>query len=247
MAVVLTGSRAGLACVVLALFVPLIISSGGNSGSQASTLVIRAMALGEVTLADWWRVVHRELRSGLAMGVLLGLLGFARVEIGQRLNGAYGPHHLAVAITIAGSVLGVVTFGAYGSAAALAVIVAAYLLSGGFREEVPLSREPGEAIVVMPLEINGAEDIGWARLGAMDLIAEQMRHRHAHRSRQVHPKFSSTAVSSRSGSKKSTGILDAYVSSPTPSSPVEAQDHRASRPSRPHLTHHPRFASSSPS
>ena len=97
--------------VVLAVFIPLIISSGGNSGSQASTLVIRAMALGEVTLADWWRVIHREMRSGLAMGAVLGVLGFARVEIAERMTGAYGPHHLAVAITIGGSVLGVVTWG----------------------------------------------------------------------------------------------------------------------------------------
>src|SRR5262245_2806427 len=86
--------------VVLALFVPLIISSGGNSGSQATTLVIRAMALGEVKLGDWWRVIHREMWSGLAMGVLLGALAFARVELGQRFFESYGPHHLKVAWTI---------------------------------------------------------------------------------------------------------------------------------------------------
>jgi magnesium transporter len=67
--------------VVLAVFIPLIISSGGNSGSQATTLVIRAMALGEVKLGDWWRVVHRELTTGLAMGAILGLIGFARIDL----------------------------------------------------------------------------------------------------------------------------------------------------------------------
>jgi magnesium transporter len=97
--------------VVLAVFIPLIISSGGNSGSQASTLVIRAMALGEVKLGDWWRVIHRELWSGLTMGLMLGALAFSRVEIGQQLFATYGPHHMAVAITIAGSVVGVVTWG----------------------------------------------------------------------------------------------------------------------------------------
>ena len=65
--------------VVLALFVPLIISSGGNSGSQASTLVIRAMALGEVRLRDWWRVFRREVAAGLALGPLLGAIGFLRI------------------------------------------------------------------------------------------------------------------------------------------------------------------------
>jgi magnesium transporter len=97
--------------VVLAIFIPLIISSGGNSGSQASTLVIRAMALGEVRLGDWWRVVRRELASGLAMGAILGGIGFLRVELWQLLFHAYGAHHFLVALTIAGSVIGVVTWG----------------------------------------------------------------------------------------------------------------------------------------
>src|SRR5438128_1728796 len=65
--------------VVLALFVPLIISSGGNSGSQASTLVIRAMALGEVRLRDWWRVIRREISAGLVLGTILGSIGLARI------------------------------------------------------------------------------------------------------------------------------------------------------------------------
>jgi magnesium transporter len=97
--------------VVLAVFIPLIISSGGNSGSQASTLVIRAMALGEIRLVDWWRVIQRELASGLAMGGILGAIGFSRVELWQALFHTYGPHHLLIASTIAGSVVGVVTWG----------------------------------------------------------------------------------------------------------------------------------------
>jgi magnesium transporter len=99
--------------VVLAVFIPLIISSGGNSGSQASTLVIRAMALGEVRLADWWRVVHRELLSGLTMGALLAVIAFTRIELWQILFHTYGAHHLVVAFTIASSVIGVVTWGTF--------------------------------------------------------------------------------------------------------------------------------------
>jgi magnesium transporter len=97
--------------VVLSLFIPLIISSGGNSGSQASTLVIRAMALGEVTLNDWWRVVSRELVQGLSMGGILAFIGFGRVVLWEWALHAYGPHYLKVAFTVAGSVIGVVTFG----------------------------------------------------------------------------------------------------------------------------------------
>ena len=69
--------------MVLALFIPLIISSGGNSGSQASTLIIRAMALGEVTLADWWRVMKKEILSGLLLGGILGAIGFLRIASGR--------------------------------------------------------------------------------------------------------------------------------------------------------------------
>lgn len=97
--------------VVLALFVPLIISSGGNSGSQASTLVIRAMALGEVTLADWWRVIRRELASGLALGGLLAGIGMIRILTWQGLFGAYGEHYPLIALTVSLSLIGVVTFG----------------------------------------------------------------------------------------------------------------------------------------
>jgi magnesium transporter len=98
--------------VVLALFVPLIISSGGNSGSQASTLVIRAMALEEVRLRDLWRVARRELGAGLALGTILGALGFLRIIVWQLLMpNTYGDHALLLAITVFGSLLGVVTFG----------------------------------------------------------------------------------------------------------------------------------------
>src|SRR5207245_244197 len=97
--------------VVLALFVPLIISSGGNSGSQATSLVIRAMALGEVRLRDWFRVVRRELASGLALGSILGAIGFLRIEIWQHFLNTYGEHHLLVALTVASALIGVVTFG----------------------------------------------------------------------------------------------------------------------------------------
>jgi len=101
---------------VLALFVPLIVSSGGNSGSQASTLVIRAMALGEVRLRDWWGVVRREVATGLVLGSLLGAIGFARILIWQSVASAYGkdpygPHHFLVGLTVALSIVGVVTWG----------------------------------------------------------------------------------------------------------------------------------------
>lgn len=97
--------------VVLALFVPLIISSGGNSGSQASTLVIRAMALGEVRLRDWWRVVRREVVVGLALGAMLGVIGFARIVAWQAVSPIYGPHYMRVAETVFLSLIGVVMFG----------------------------------------------------------------------------------------------------------------------------------------
>ena len=97
--------------VILALFVPLIISSGGNSGSQASTLVIRAMALGEVQLRDWWRVIRRELATGLVLGLVLGAIGFLRITLWHSITGIYGEHYLLVALTVFGSLIGVVTFG----------------------------------------------------------------------------------------------------------------------------------------
>ena len=97
--------------VVLALFVPLIISSGGNSGSQASTLVIRAMALGDVQLRDWWRVVRREVAAGLVLGSVLGAIGFLRIVVWQAVSPIYGEHYLLVAATVYVSLIGVVTFG----------------------------------------------------------------------------------------------------------------------------------------
>jgi magnesium transporter len=97
--------------VVLALFVPLIISSGGNSGSQASTLVIRAMALGELKLSHWWHVVQREVLTGLALGTLLGMIGFLRIVIWQAIRPTYGEHALLVATTVFFSLVGVVLFG----------------------------------------------------------------------------------------------------------------------------------------
>lgn len=103
----------------LILFIPLIISSGGNSGSQATSLIIRAMALGEITLRDWWRVARRELMFGVTLGALLGLLGIARVLVwdwagwsAPSVNDpAAGVNSVRLAMTIGGAVLGVVTFG----------------------------------------------------------------------------------------------------------------------------------------
>lgn len=97
--------------VVLALFIPLIISSGGNSGSQASTLVIRAMALGEVRLRDWWRVVRREIFAGLVLGTILGAIGLMRILLWPTRAQVYGEHYLRVGFTVAVSLVGVVLFG----------------------------------------------------------------------------------------------------------------------------------------
>lgn len=98
--------------VVLALFVPLIISSGGNSGSQASTLIIQAMAVGEITLADWWRVLRRELISGLLLGSVLGFIGFVRVGVWHSIApNLYGEHWIQIASTVGFSLVGVVLWG----------------------------------------------------------------------------------------------------------------------------------------
>lgn len=97
--------------VVLALFVPLIISSGGNSGAQATTLVIRAMALGQVRLRDWWRVVRREFSSGLVLGCILGVLGLLRIVLWQAFGDVYGPHSLLIGLTLGVSLVGVVLWG----------------------------------------------------------------------------------------------------------------------------------------
>ena len=97
--------------VVLALFVPLIISSGGNSGSQAATLVIRALALEEIRLRDWWRVMRREVLAGLALGGILGALGFLRITIWSAFSNVYGEHWLLVALTVGFSLIGIVLWG----------------------------------------------------------------------------------------------------------------------------------------
>jgi len=97
--------------VVLALFLPLIISSGGNSGSQSSTLIIRALALGEIKLKDWFRIMKREINSGIFLGCILGFIGFARVSLWHLASDIYGPHWLLIAITIFLSLFGVVLWG----------------------------------------------------------------------------------------------------------------------------------------
>src|SRR5439155_15538307 len=96
---------------ILAMFLPLIISSGGNSGSQATTLVIRAMALGELRLRDWFRVIRRELLAGLALGSILGTIGILRILAWQVFFKTYGEHFMLVGMTVAASLIGVVTFG----------------------------------------------------------------------------------------------------------------------------------------
>src|SRR5579862_3879487 len=97
--------------VVLALFVPLIISSGGNSGSQATSLIIRALALQEIRLRDWWRVLRRELSSGLGLGLVLATIGFIRIVTWEGLFHTYGPQYMSVATTVAASLVGVVMWG----------------------------------------------------------------------------------------------------------------------------------------
>jgi magnesium transporter len=96
---------------VLALFIPLIISSGGNSGSQASTLIIQAMAVGEITVEKWWRVLRRELLSGIMLGAVLGIIGFIRISIWQQFIPIYGEHWAPIAFTVGSSLVGVVLWG----------------------------------------------------------------------------------------------------------------------------------------
>lgn len=97
--------------IVLTLFIPLIVSSGGNSGSQASTLVVRAMALGEIRLTDWFRVMKRELATGFSLGLVLGALGFLRVCLWEFAFHSFGVHWLLIAVTVALSIVGVVACG----------------------------------------------------------------------------------------------------------------------------------------
>jgi magnesium transporter len=102
--------------VVLALFIPLIISSGGNSGSQATSLIIRALALQEINLRDWWKVALRELPSGLMLGAILGLLGIIRILSWHYLGIMHYPHPNLLALTIGVALIGVVAFGSLAGA-----------------------------------------------------------------------------------------------------------------------------------
>jgi magnesium transporter len=98
--------------VVLALFVPLIISSGGNSGSQASTLIIQALAVNEIALSDWWRVIKREIISGFILGFILGCIGFIRIAIWHSIAPEiYGQHWVLIGLTVSFSLIGVVLWG----------------------------------------------------------------------------------------------------------------------------------------
>jgi len=104
-------------CIVLGSFLPLIISSGGNSGSQATSLIIRAMAVRDVTLAEWWKVLCRELIAGLALGGVLAALGIVRIIVWQFLGFKdYGIHYVLIAVTIGCSLIGVVLFGSLAGA-----------------------------------------------------------------------------------------------------------------------------------
>lgn len=97
--------------VILALFVPLIISSGGNSGSQAATLIVRAMAVGEVKLRDWWTVIRREIPTGFVLGLALGMIGFLRIWLASWFTDIYGPHAALLGLTVGIALLGVVLWG----------------------------------------------------------------------------------------------------------------------------------------
>jgi magnesium transporter len=109
---VIAGYEAQLEVVTaLALFIPLILSSGGNSGSQAATLVIRALTVGEVRLRDWWRVARREIAAGLTLGAVLGLLGFGRIIAATVLGIDYDTSGLLLAWVISASLVGVVLWG----------------------------------------------------------------------------------------------------------------------------------------
>lgn len=98
--------------VILAVFIPLIISSGGNSGSQAASLIIRALALHQLRLSDWWRVLRREIVSGLALGTILGAIGILRILVWPNRQQTFGDHYILIAITVSTSLVGVVLWGA---------------------------------------------------------------------------------------------------------------------------------------
>jgi magnesium transporter len=102
--------------IVLTYFIPLIISSGGNSGSQAATLMVRALAVGEVKLSDWQMVLKRELASGFLLGVILAVIGFCRIALWSAFSDIYGPHWILVGVTVAVSLVGIVLWGALSGA-----------------------------------------------------------------------------------------------------------------------------------
>jgi len=97
--------------VILATFIPLIISSGGNSGSQASTLIIQAMALGELTIVDWWRVMRREIFSGLLLGIALCIMGISVIMIWHLFSDTLGAHYMRIAFTVGFALIGIVLWG----------------------------------------------------------------------------------------------------------------------------------------
>jgi len=97
--------------VILSLFLPLIISSGGNSGSQAATLIVRALSINEISLKDWWFVLQREFLSGLLLGFILGCIGFLRIVLWSSATGIYGEHSIEIGLTIGTSLIGVVMWG----------------------------------------------------------------------------------------------------------------------------------------
>lgn len=97
--------------VILSMFLPLIISSGGNSGSQAATLIVRALSLGEISLKDWWFVLQRELLSGLLLGCVLGIIGFSRIIIWSMISNVYGDNSIQIGLTVGVSLIGVVMWG----------------------------------------------------------------------------------------------------------------------------------------
>ncbi|MCB0741562.1 MAG: magnesium transporter, partial [Chitinophagaceae bacterium] len=97
--------------LVLSTFIPLIISSGGNSGSQAAALIIQALALGEITVMDWWRIARREIKSGLLMGITLGFVGFLIVLTGHLTLDVFGEHYIRIAFAIGTAIVGVVVWG----------------------------------------------------------------------------------------------------------------------------------------
>jgi magnesium transporter len=103
--------------LVLSLFIPLVISSGGNSGSQASSIIIRAMAVGEIRFKDWWRVMRREILSGLTLGLILGIVGFLRITIWQELHiYSYGAQWIKVGLVVFFALIGIVMWGTFAGA-----------------------------------------------------------------------------------------------------------------------------------